>query len=100
VFLSDMINTTPPHNLLARRWDQPAVHRLMADLRAERMLPSLAGVDVWVVGAGLSTSGGLPAGTLLQLKTLWLAVFAATGAKVTVYAPQLVSGRPTSPGNA
>jgi class 3 adenylate cyclase len=97
VFLSDMVSTTPPHNLLAQRWDQPAIDRLIADLRAARMLPSLAGVDVWVAGAGLSSGAGLPPATLLEIKALWLAVFAATGAKVTVYAAQLVASQLSTP---
>jgi hypothetical protein len=98
VFLSDMISTTRPYNLLAHRWDRPAVNRLIADLRAKHMLPSLVGVDVWVAGAGLSSTDGPPAATLMEIKALWLAVFTATGARVTVYAPQLVaSGRPIPP---
>jgi hypothetical protein len=98
VFLSDMVDTTPPHNLLAHRWDQSAINKLLADLRAAHMLPSLAGVEVWVAGAGLSSGDGLPATTLLEIKALWLAVFAATGANVTVYASQLVaSGHSTTP---
>lgn len=97
VFLSDMVSTTPPYNLLGHRWDQPAINRLIADLRAAHMLPRLAGVDVWVAGAGLSSGEGLSPATVLGIKALWLAVFAATGATVTVYASQLVASRPSTP---
>jgi hypothetical protein len=101
VFLSDMVSTTPPHNLLAHRWDQAAIYRLITDLRAERMLPRLDGVDVWVAGVGLSAGVGMPARTLIQLRALWLAVFDAAGARVTVYAAQLLpAGHPTPPSSA
>jgi hypothetical protein len=96
VFLSDMVSTTPPHNLLAHRWDESAIDRLIADLRAAHMLPSLAGVDVWVAGAGLSSGEGPSSATVLEIKALWLAVFAATGATVTVYASQLVPSQPST----
>lgn len=97
VFLSDMVSTTPPHNLLAHRWDRPAIDRLIADLEEAHMLPSLAGVDVWVAGAGLSSGEGLSAAAVLEIKALWLAVFAATGATVSVYASQLVTAGPSTP---
>jgi hypothetical protein len=92
IFLSDMVSTTPPYNLRAQRWNQAAIDRLVRDLRTARLLPDLSGVDVWVGGAGLSHGGNdLSATRILELRMLWLAVFAATGATVTVYAPQLVS---------
>jgi hypothetical protein len=90
VFLSDMMSTTSPYNLRARRWDQAAIDRLVRDLRAAHLLPDLSGVEVWVGGASLSRGGNdLPAARIVELKMLWLAVFAATGATVTLYVPQL-----------
>jgi hypothetical protein len=91
VFLSDMVSTTQPHNLATHRWSKSDIDELIADLMAEHMLPSLYGVEVWVSGAGLSSGDGLPAEKLLEIKAVWLAVFAATHARVTVYASQLVA---------
>jgi hypothetical protein len=91
VLLSDMVSTTPPYNLRARRWDQAAIDRLVRDLRTAHLLPDLSGVDVWVGGASLSRGHDLSATRILEIKMLWLAVFAAAGATVTVYAPQLVT---------
>lgn len=94
VFLSDMVNTTPPHRIRTQRWDQPAIGRLIADLRAEGMLPDLSGVEVWVAGAGLAAGDGLSARAVLEVRAVWMAVLATSGATVTVYAPQLLTGTP------
>jgi hypothetical protein len=91
VLLSDMVSTTPPYNLGARRWNQAGIDRLVHDLRTAHLLPDLSGVDVWVGGASLARGGSdLPATRIVEIRRLWLAVFAAAGATVTVYAPQLV----------
>jgi hypothetical protein len=93
VLLSDMVSTTPPYNLRARRWGQAAIDRLVSDLRTARLLPDLSGVDVWVGGASLSRGHDLSATRILEIRALWLTVFTAAGATVTVYAPQLVGLR-------
>jgi hypothetical protein len=90
VFLSDMVSTAPDRNLPASKWDSAAIGRLLAGLRASHMLPSLPGVEVWVGGAGLATGDRLPAAKVLQIRAVWQAVFAATGARLTVYGPQLL----------
>jgi hypothetical protein len=94
VFLSDMVSTTTPHNMRGQQWDQPAIMRLVADLRAEGMLPNLSGVEVWVGGAGLASGDDLSATAVLEIRAVWLAVFVATGATVTRYAPQLLMAAP------
>ena len=43
-------------------------------------VPSLAGVRVYVVGAGVSAGGALPAHVILRTERAWLAYFAAAGA--------------------
>jgi hypothetical protein len=90
VFLSDMVSNAPGRRLSASRWDSAAIGRLLAGLRANHMLPSLPGVEVWVGGAGLATGDRLPAAKVLEIRAVWQAVFAATGARLTVYGPQLL----------
>ena len=43
-------------------------------------VPNLAGVRVYVVGAGVSAGGALPAHRILRAQHVWLAYFAAAGA--------------------
>jgi hypothetical protein len=96
VLLSDMVATTPPRSLTASRWDERSIAKLVEELRAARMLPRLSGTEIWVSGAGLSAGPGLSAARIMEIRAVWLAVFAATGAKVAFYGPQLV--RPGSQG--
>jgi hypothetical protein len=56
------------------------------------MLPRLPGVEVWVGGAGLAGGDRLPAVKALEIQAVWRAVFAATGARLTIYGPQLIAG--------
>lgn len=90
VLLSDMVSTIPSRSLVASRWDRRSIDRLVERLRTDRMLPRLPDTEVWVSGAGLSAGDGLQATTILGIKAVWLAVFAATGATVTFYGPQLL----------
>jgi hypothetical protein len=90
VILSDMISNAAGRNLTASTWDGVAIKRLLAGLRTDQLLPRLPGVEVWIGGAGLAQGGRLSATRILQIREVWLAVFAATGATVTFYGPQLL----------
>jgi hypothetical protein len=62
VLLSDMVEHTPSRNEAA---------------------PNLAGVRVYVVGAGVVASHALPARTILSTQRFWLGFFTAAGADLT-----------------
>jgi hypothetical protein len=47
------------------------------------LVPALAGVRVYVVGAGVSAGGALPANRILRTQSDWLAYFATAGADLS-----------------
>jgi len=65
-------------------WDQQAITRLIAVLKARRHLPNLDGIKTWVVIVGYS--GGKHQ---QQSMEVWRAVFNATGATIRTLGPEL-----------
>jgi hypothetical protein len=51
-------------------------------LQAEGSIANLAGVQVYVVGAGVVTSTELPAERILAIQAFWEDYFAASGAEL------------------
>jgi hypothetical protein len=78
--LSDMIEESPVANFEREKVTPALTERVLGQLRQRKLLPTLAGVQVHVVGAA-----GRSAEHMAQVKAFWLAFFAATGAQVGSY---------------
>ena len=78
--LSDMIEESPLANFEREKVTPGVTERVLGQLRQRRLLPSLSGVQVHVVGAS-----GRSAEHMMQVKGFWLAYFAAAGAQVGSY---------------
>ena len=61
-------------------FDGSTVDSQLEVLRAGGSIPNLAGVRVYVVGAGLVRSSELPAARILDIQDFWQAFFTASGA--------------------
>lgn len=80
VVLSDMIEESARANFKRSAPTQALTERLLGELRRNKLMPSLAGVQVHVVGAS-----GASAEQMARVKAFWLAFFAAAGAHLASY---------------
>ena len=55
ILMSDMIEDNPPYKFDAMRWRPGDSERLLAELRAKRLIPDLSGVCVYVSGASAAS---------------------------------------------
>jgi hypothetical protein len=67
--------------------------KILAELKSRGQLPNLAGVKVWVAGAGVSDDTPRSAGQILATQRFWIAYFKACGADLTPerYGPALIN---------
>jgi hypothetical protein len=91
IVCSDMMNSIPPFNFYQLGLSDRQVSRLIDQLKATGWLPQLAGVRVYVVGAGGSTSGKITAAKNQSVESLWTRYFRAAGAELMSYAATLPS---------
>lgn len=82
VIFSDMIEQSRRYNFSAERLTEARIGQIIAKERSAGRLPDLQGVEVCVVGAGATQSGGLSAEKLIAIRDFWLQYFEATGAKL------------------
>ena len=79
VVLSDMVEHSSGLDM-GPTFDGSTVDSQLEVLRAGGSIPNLAGVRVYVVGAGLVRSSELPAARILDIQDFWQAFFTASGA--------------------
>jgi hypothetical protein len=79
VVFSDMIEESDRYNFTRDKLDEPTVRRIIDHERQAERLPDLAGVRVYVVGAG-STSQLMPSEQFIAIERFWLAYLKAAGA--------------------
>jgi hypothetical protein len=79
VLLSDMVEHSSGLDM-GRAFDGPAATGGLVALQAGGSIPNLAGVRVYVVGAGVVRSSELPAARILAIQSFWQAYFTASGA--------------------
>lgn len=91
VVRSDFVNSSEPYNLLAVQLDQQNIDRMVGDLRARRLLPSLPGVTVYLSGIGATASGHVGGERAAGLTAFWRAYFQATGADVRAAGTRLIA---------
>jgi hypothetical protein len=77
VLLSDMVEHSRPLRVGSAGFDGSAS---LDALAAADVVPDLHGVDVYVVGAGVTSSSDLPATRILAIETFWQGFFTAAGA--------------------
>jgi hypothetical protein len=79
VVLSDMVEHSSGLDM-GSTFDGSKVGNQLDALRAGGSIPNLAGVHVYVVGAGVVTSSELPAARILAIQSFWQTYFTASGA--------------------
>jgi hypothetical protein len=79
VVLSDMVEHSSGLDM-GPTFDGSTVDSQLDALQAGGSIPNLAGVQVYVVGAGVVTSSELPAARILAIQDFWQAYFTASGA--------------------
>jgi hypothetical protein len=79
VVLSDMVEHSSGLDM-GPTFDGSTVGSQLDALQAGGSIPNLAGVDVYVVGAGVVTSSELPAARILAIQDFWHGYFTASGA--------------------
>lgn len=82
VVFSDMIEECQGIDFRRRSLSARATEQILAELKKTGRLPDLAGVRVYVVGAGRDVTGGLPAGRQREIQQFWQRFFALGGAEL------------------
>jgi len=82
VVFSDMIEESRRYNFTTEKLTAARIGQIIANEQDAGRLPDLQGVEVCVVGAGATTSGGLPADKLLTIREFWIQYFKAAGANL------------------
>jgi hypothetical protein len=80
VVFSDMIEQSKRYDFTGENLTAARIDQIINQERSAGRVPDLRGVDVCVVGAGASPTGGLATERLLAIRQFWLAYFQATGA--------------------
>ena len=81
VLLSDMVERSARLNLGRARFDEASIAPTIDAFAADGLIPDLRGVEVYVVGAGVSQSGaGMPADRFLTIERFWQAYLSRAGA--------------------
>ena len=93
ILFSDMRQDSADYNFDRLNLTPSLTQKILAQLKSKGQLPNLAGVKVWVAGAGVSEGTPLPANKILAIQHFWLAYFKACGADLTSerYAPALIN---------
>jgi hypothetical protein len=92
VVFSDMINSAPPYYFGGIEWSGSTIKRMLRDLRTDRLLPNLQGIDVCVAGAGVSNDT-IAESNETWIERFWLRYFKESGAELPAYryAPYLTA---------
>lgn len=91
VVRSDFLHNAAPFNLSAVQLDQANTDRLIGELQRRQLIPSLAGVRVYMSGLGDTAAGDVSAETAAGLSMFWRSYFAAAGAEVAGSGSRLVA---------
>ena len=81
VVLSDMVARSP-QLALNRAFSEANIDGTVAELQAQGLVPDIAGVEVYVVGAGVASGDELPGETIVAIQRFWEALFAAAGSEL------------------
>lgn len=81
VVLSDMVARSPQLGL-NRAFTEARIEGTVGELQAQGLVPDIAGVDVYVVGAGVASGDELSGETIVTIQRFWEALFAAAGSEL------------------
>jgi len=92
VLFSDMVEHAGRYDFYRQPLDVKATRSVLATLRRSGMLPRLAGVRVYVAGAGVDPNGTLTSARAVAIERFWHSYFRATGATLATghYSARLV----------
>jgi len=95
VVFSDMVEQSHHYDFTVENLDDAHIQQIIAQERANGRLPNLHGVKVWVAGATLEPTNGLPPAKIYQIQNFWLHYFKACGADIdeSRYATRLINFR-------
>lgn len=82
VIFSDMIEQSKRYNFAVENLTAARIEQIIARERSAGRLPELHDVEVCVVGAGATRTGGLSTEKLLGIREFWLQYFEAAGANL------------------
>jgi hypothetical protein len=83
VLLSDMVERSARLNVARTRFDDASIAATIDGFAADGSIPDLRGVQVYVVGAGVSQGGsGMPADRFLAIQHFWQAYLSRAGASL------------------
>lgn len=85
VICSDMMSTTPPLTFYRDPPSDAETERLIAQLQDQGSIPDWTGVDIYVVGAGVTTGNGGDSEKALRVQAFFTAFFEATGGNLVSY---------------
>src|SRR5436309_14565745 len=77
VVFARMTEESRRYNFTTEKLTAARIGQIIAKEQDAGRLPDLQGVEVCVVGAGATTSGGLPADKLLTIREFWTQYFKA-----------------------
>jgi outer membrane protein OmpA-like peptidoglycan-associated protein len=96
VIFSNMLNSAAPLNFTNPRTFTAGDAHLLSIVANDGLLPSCTGWDVYVVGAGDTTSGVIPDGEYNALREFWSAFFDRCGGQLVLYGNNLTQFPVTS----
>jgi len=96
VIFSNMLNSAAPLNFTNPRTFTAGDAHLLSIVANGGLLPSCTGWDVYVVGAGDTTSGVIPDGEYNALRNFWSAFFDRCGGQLVLYGNNLTQFPVTS----
>jgi len=79
VVFSDMIEQSDRYDFSSLSLTPERIQQIITEERSRKRLPSFAGVEICVTGAGAARTGGLPSDRLQAIRDFWLEYFTATG---------------------
>ncbi len=83
VIFSDMVEESEFYDFTREALSESRTSSIIAQSRERSMLPELAGVKVYVVGASAGTYAQMHAGRASAIRDFWLTYFSACGADLT-----------------
>lgn len=89
VIFSNMLNATEPIDVANPRPLARGITSLLNAVSREGLLPSCAGWEVYVVGAGVTARGTMPDVDYSKLRSLWSSFFERCGGQLVLYGDDL-----------
>jgi lysophospholipase L1-like esterase len=83
VIFSDRVEESEHYNFTRENLTEARIKKIISQNRSRGLLPDLAGVKVYVVGASAGAYEKMRSGRMAAIRDFWLAYFKACGAELT-----------------